>query len=128
MRNNALFDALHDLMADTHTFYATYSGYQEGSLAYYWAATDSVADSDTYVMFYSDLPSTDEGVRLNREHIWPKSRASYAESFGGADLHHLRPAAESVNMAKSDHMFGYVDGTYPADMTPARSAAARFTG
>ncbi len=113
MRNNALFDALHDLMADTHTFYATYSGYQEGSLAYYWTATDSVENSDTYVMFYSDLPASGEGVRLNREHIWPKSRASYAESFGGADLHHLRPSAESVNMAKSDHMFGYVAGTYP---------------
>ena len=112
MRDNALFDALHDLMADTHTFYTTYSGYQEGSLAYYWRATDSVANSDTYVMFYSDLLS-DEGVQLNREHIWPKSRASYATSFGGADLHHLRPSAETVNMAKSDHMFGYVDGTYP---------------
>ena len=113
MRDNALFDALHGLMADTHTFYTTYSGYQEGSLAYYWKATDSVADSDTYVMFYSDLPASAEGVRLNREHIWPKSRASYAESFGGADLHHLRPSAETVNMAKSDHLFGYVDGTYP---------------
>ena len=111
MRYNALLDALHDLMADTHTFYTTYSGYQEGSLAYYWAATDSVEDSDTYVMFYSDL-TPGEGVRLNREHIWPKSRASYAESFGGADLHHLRPSVESVNMAKSDHLFGYVDGTY----------------
>ena len=111
MRNNALLDALHDLMAGTHTFYTTYSGYQEGSLAYYWTATDSVENSDSYVMFYSDLPSG-EGVRLNREHIWPKSRASYAESFGGADLHHLRPSVESVNMAKSDHMFGYVDGTY----------------
>lgn len=112
MQNNALLDVLHDLMADTHTFYTTYSGYQEGSLAYYWKATDSVAGSDSYVMFYSDLLSG-EGVRLNREHIWPKSRASYSESFGGADLHHLRPSAESVNMAKSDHMFGYVDGTYP---------------
>ena len=93
MQNNALFDALHDLMADTHTFYTTYSGYQEGSLAYYWAVTDSVAGSDSYVMFYSDLSPSDEGVRLNREHIWPKSRASYATSFGGADLHHLRPSA-----------------------------------
>ena len=111
MRDNALLDALHDLMADSHTFYTTYGGFQEGSLAYYWAATDSVEDSDTYVMFYSDL-TPGEGFRLNREHIWPKSRASYAESFGGADLHHLRPSVESVNMAKSDHLFGYVDGTY----------------
>lgn len=69
MRNNALFNALHALMADTHTFYTTYSGYQEGSLAYYWTVTDSVADSDTYVMFYSDLSPSDEGVKLNREHI-----------------------------------------------------------
>ena len=117
MRDNALFDALHALMADTHTFYTTYSGYQEGSLAYYWTVTDSVSDSNTYVMFYSDLLPSGE-VKLNREHIWPKSRASYATSFGGADLHHLRPSAESVNMAKSDHMFGYVDGTYSAGYEP----------
>ena len=112
MRDNALFDALHDLMTQTHAFYTTYSGYKEGSLAYYWASTDSSAGSDTYVMFYSDFSPADEGVKLNREHIWPKSRASYATSFGGADLHHLRPSAESVNKIKSDHQFGYVNGTY----------------
>ena len=112
LQNNELFDALHDLMADTHTYYTTYSGYSAGSLAYYWASTDSVADSNTYVMFYSDFLSTEEGVKLNREHIWPKSRASYATTNGGADLHHLRPSVESVNLDKSDHMFGYVDGTY----------------
>ena len=114
MQNNALFNALHALMAETHTFYTTYSGYQEGSLAYYWKSTDAVDGSDSYVMFYSDLLPSQEGVTLNREHIWPKSRASFYQTLGGADLHHLRPSAESVNMSKADHMFGYVNGAYAA--------------
>ena len=112
MQNNALFDALHSLMEQTQTYCTTYSGYGAGSLAYYWSVTDSTLDTDSYVMFYSDYDSGAEGVRLNREHIWPKSRASFQTTGGGADLHHLRPSAESVNMEKSDHMFGFVNETY----------------
>ena len=117
MQNNALFDALHALMAQTHTYYTTYSGYGAGSLAYYWSVTDSTFDTGSYVMFYSDFDSAAEGARLNREHIWPKSRASFQTTGGGADLHHLRPSAESVNMEKSDHMFGFVNETYEIGYT-----------
>ena len=117
MQNNALFDALHALMTQTHTYYTTYSGYGAGSLAYYWSVTDATFDTGSYVMFYSDIDSAAGGVQLNREHIWPKSRASFQTTGGGADLHHLRPSAESVNMEKSDHMFGYVNETYEAGVT-----------
>ncbi len=112
MQDNALFDALHSLMARTHTYYTTYSGYKSGSLAYYWARTDAVSASDTYVMFYADVMSDLPGVKLNREHIWPKSRASYGTKNGGADLHHLRPAVDSLNNAKSNHLFGNIRGVY----------------
>lgn len=111
MRDNELFSALHKLMADTHLCYTTYSGYQNGSLAYYWAKTDTIKGSGHYVMFYSDILSGDD-VTMNREHIWPKSRASYYQKNGGADLHHLRPAVASLNNAKSDHTFGYINGTF----------------
>ena len=114
MQDNELFTALHDLMADTHQYHSTYSGYNAGSLAYFWASTDAVNSGSTYTMFYSDVPADTEGIKLNREHIWPKSRASFGtkKGSGGADLHHLRPAESSLNSAKSDHLFGNINGVY----------------
>ncbi len=117
MQNNMLFSRLHELMASTHTSYTTYSGYNKGSLAYYWRYSDSQESMDTYLMFYSDVPGNAAGITLNREHIWPKSRASYKEKNGGADLHHLRPSVDSLNRAKSDHLFGYINGTYSSGYT-----------
>ena len=111
-QDNELYDALQTLMQQTQTFYPTYSGYKAGSLAYYWVSTDAVAGSSTYVMFYSDVAADEEGIVLNREHVWPKSCASFYTSNGGSDLHHLRPSVESVNVAKGANVFGYVDGTY----------------
>lgn len=111
MQNNALFKKLHELMTATQTFNTTYSGYKSGSLAYYWANTDAVEQSDTYVMFYSDVLA-DGSVTMNREHIWPKSRASFYTKLGGADLHHLRPSVASVNIAKSNHTFGNIKSVY----------------
>ena len=116
MKDNPLYTALHTLMADTHSYYTSYSGYNSGSLAYFWESTDAVADSESYVMFYSDVPAG-SGYQLNREHIWPKSRASFDTALGGADLHHLRPSVDSVNRAKSDHTFGYVNGTFSSGYT-----------
>ena len=112
MQDNELFDALHTLMTATHGYKTSYSGYAPGSLAYFWASTDAVNSGSTYTMFYSDVPADTEGIKLNREHIWPKSRASYVQSNGGADLHHLRPAVSTLNNAKSDHLFGDINGVY----------------
>ncbi len=112
MQDNELFDALHTLMTTTHGYKTSYSGYEPGSLAYFWASTDAVESSSTYVMFYSDVMADTDGISLNREHIWPKSRASYVQSNGGADLHHLRPAVSTLNNAKSDHLFGDINGVY----------------
>ena len=112
MQHNPLFSQLHSLMASTHTHYTVYSGYGTNSLAYFWNSTDAVSGSDTYVMFYSDIPGNADGASLNREHVWPKSRASFQTKNGGSDLHHLRPALSTVNSAKSDHTFGNIRGVY----------------
>lgn len=113
MQDNELFASLHTLMASTHAYYTTYPKYTKGSLAYFWQSTDAVGGSDTYVMFYSDvLANADDSIKLNREHVWPKSRASFNEKNGGADLHHLRPAVDSLNRAKSNHTFGNIVGVY----------------
>ena len=122
MQDNALFSALHALMADTHEYYTSYSGYSKGSLAYFWASTDAVSASDTYIMFYSDVMSGTQGISLNREHVWPKSRASFGAKTrsGGADLHHLRPAVSTLNNAKSDHLFGNINGVYTTGVTEGK--------
>lgn len=114
MRGNELFSKLHTLMSETHSYFTSYSGYSKGSLAYFWNSTDAVSDGDSYIMFYSDVLK-DDSVKLNREHVWPKSRASFYQKNGGSDLHHLRPSVSTVNLAKSDHIFGYINGTFSDD-------------
>ena len=110
-QNNQLYNALYELMSSTQKFITTYTGYSGNALATYWAKTDSVKDETTYIYFYSDF-SADTGT-MNREHIWPKSRASFYQKNGGADLHHLRPSYQPLNAAKSNRMFGNIVGVYP---------------
>ena len=117
MQDNLLFDTLHTLMTDTHIYYTSYTGYAPGSLAYYWNVTDASAGSEEYIGFYSDIPyyynsADDKAFNMEREHIWPKSRASFYQKGGGADLHHLRPSVSTVNTAKSNHAFGEVSGRF----------------
>ena len=105
-----LYGALHELMESTHTNQnVTYSGYGETALATYWASTDSAEGTSSYLYFYTDIDAS-EGYTMNREHVWPKSKASYYQRGGGADLHHLRPSISSVNSAKSNHTFGDLYG------------------
>ena len=107
-QNNPLYTALQTLMSETQTFQGSYSGSAAGSLLYYWNRTDAVNGEDHYHMFYADVDP--QGYTLNREHVWPKSRASFYQKFGGADVHHLRPSVSSLNSAKSNHRFGNIVG------------------
>ena len=105
-QNNPLYSALHSLMSETQSLFPKYTGYEPTSLATYWLKTDAEEGSDTYLYFYTDrLRSELSSTTLNREHVWPKSKASFSQNYGGADLHHLRPSIASVNLAKSDHRF-----------------------
>ena len=108
MQNNPLYFALHELMSFTHKHYTVYSGYGNNSLATYWDYTDAEKGKLGYLYFYTDVSSRNINENLNREHVWPKSRASFYQTNGGADLHHLRPSIASVNMAKSNYAFGNV--------------------
>ena len=88
-----LFDALHTLMSDTMTKSISYN-----SLTSHWPTTDD------NMLFYSDFESTS----YNREHVWPKSHASFEEKNGGCDLHHLRPTNSTINSTRSNYTFGNV--------------------
>lgn len=94
--NSALFDKLHDLMEKTMTDTVTYK-----SLTTYWEKTDANNASNNACIFYSDEISSS----YNREHVWPKSHASFHEKNGGADPHHLRPTDSAVNSTRSNSCF-----------------------
>lgn len=96
-----LFLALNELMTDTMTDSVSYN-----SLPDYWEDTDAEKGEAGYILFYTDEVSSS----CNREHVWPKSRASFYQKNGGADLHHLRPANSGVNSARSNYTMGYVRG------------------
>ena len=120
-QDNPLYDALRALMQSTlrKESLPVYGGFGQNSLAYYWNITDTAPNLDNskanhFLLFYSDAVYEYPGntVLMNREHVWPKSHASYYEMNGGADLHHMRPTVRSVNEDKADHIFGYVDEVY----------------
>lgn len=97
--DSELFKALQKLMTETMTKSVSYN-----SLTSYWRDTDCSNNSSNAVLFYSDKISSS----YNREHVWPKSRASFLQQDGGCDLHHLRPTNSSVNTARLNYMFGNV--------------------
>lgn len=99
--NSDLFSKLHNLMANTMTDSISYS-----SLSDYWYDTDANNGSSKPRLFYSDIDSGS----FNREHVWPKSRASFKKLNGGCDPHHLRPTNSSMNSTRSNYCMGYVKG------------------
>ena len=94
--NSPLYKRLHTLMDTTMTNRVSYK-----SLTSYWD------DTDNNLLIYSDKTT---GSNISREHVWPKSRASFKESGGGSDLHHLRPEDSNVNSTRSNYTMGNVRG------------------
>jgi hypothetical protein len=76
------------------------------SLSDYWYDTDANNGSSKPRLFYSDIDSSS----FNREHVWPKSRASFKKQNGGCDPHHLRPTNSGMNSTRSNYCMGYVKG------------------
>ena len=129
-QNNDLYTALYNIMSSTHTHGVTYSGTSGNSLAHYWLTTDSSnldeGNNNSYTFFYSDVPCVGN-KSMQREHIWPKSQASFhmKTGLGGSDLHHLRPAYGTVNNIKSN--WGFADlheannGDFKSDCSNTRT-------
>lgn len=111
--DNALFDALNKLMTDTMQKSVTYTNLKKE-----YPYSDAIGGSDdNYGMFYSGATytsSTDSALynTISREHVWPKSHATFHEKNGGCDLHHLRPEYAQVNSARNNYILGNVNGVY----------------
>ena len=99
--DGALYDELQELMSDTMKRSVSYR-----SLTGYWPDTDCSANGGQ-LLIYSDAASD---TSISREHVWPKSRASFYQKNGGSDLHHLRPENSAINSTRSNYTMGDVIG------------------
>ncbi len=108
--HSVMFSRLHMLMESTMTNTVTYK-----NLTRYWPMTDANEGSEDPILFYSDVLSD----YYNREHVWPKSRASFYQNNGGADLHHLRPTNPNVNSTRGNMTMGNVKGVLNSYQTYA---------
>lgn len=102
LNSSSLKSTLYTLMSSTMTHSVTYK-----SLTSYWPYTDAEDGKAGTVLFYSDEDSSS----FNREHVWPKSRGSFYQINGGADLHHLRPANATVNSTRGNLTMGDLNHT-----------------
>lgn len=94
LSGSSLKTKLYNLMSSTMTSSVAYK-----NLPTYWNYSDAENGQAGTVLFYSDEDSSS----FNREHVWPKSRASFYQINGGSDLHHLRPADSTVNSTRGNH-------------------------
>ena len=101
--NSAMFRRLHTLMTDTMTNSVSYN-----NLTNYWPSTDANNQSNTEIFIYSDSYYT--GTNMSREHVWPKSHASFYLKNGGCDIHHLRPEDGTINSTRNSYTMGNVKG------------------
>ena len=103
-----LLKGLHNLMMSTHKIYVSYS-----SLKTTLKSSDPGNSSGQVKCFYSGKSTSS----FNREHVWAQSLSGvsssnklYGEDYGGADIHHIRPAISTYNSQRSNAAFGVVYG------------------
>lgn len=106
-----LLGELHDLITTTHK---TYTTYEDCKTPEYVVKTDSDGGGDV-MEFYSQTSidaSWGAGKQgtWNREHVWCKSLSNgvWNESYGGSDMHHIRPVESGLNSARNNSPFGEV--------------------
>ena len=109
-----LLGELHDLITTTHK---TYTTYEDCKTPEYVVKTDSDGGGDV-MEFYSQTSidkawgKGNQGT-WNREHVWCKSLSNdvWNESYGGSDMHHIRPVESGLNSARNNSPYGEVSSS-----------------
>lgn len=113
--DNELYQALHELMESTMTNSLTYKNLKTQGYIY---SDTTASNTSSYSLIYSSKLNTDYNNDLiSREHVWPKSHASFHKNNGGCDLHHLRPEQNNVNTARGNYVLGNVKNVYTSYTT-----------
>lgn len=108
---NDLYNALANLMTDTHTKLTSYSDCRD-----YAQRTDSEKGNNKITLLYTSYSAArgeyinDTAGGWNREHVWPKSLGGFNQDRAGADLHHIRPSDSRVNSVRGNLPYGEVNG------------------
>lgn len=124
--SSTLLTSLHNLMDTTHKTYVSYS-----SLDSYFRTSDKHS-SGNVKCFYSGKNTSS----FNKEHVWPQSCSGsssnqlYGTSYGGSDLHHIRPTISSYNSARGSSMYGpiYGDKTSVGTLHYSTGGSNYYTG
>ena len=113
----ALLGQLHDLMINTHTKYTSYTDCKTSSIVY---KLEPGSTSNYITDFYTQKDITKEweggnaSGEWNREHVWCQSHSIdnatgtqlWGETYGGSDLHHLRPIEHNLNSKRNNNRYG----------------------
>lgn len=98
---------LRELITTTHTYYTTYDDIKTMTVL-----TDTDPNNpNNIILLYTrkSVPGNWDGGRTwNREHVWCQSLSWFTTSEAGSDLHHLRPADQSVNSTRNNQLYGEV--------------------
>ena len=118
-----LLGQLHNLITSTHQ---KYPSYDDSGVNEYQMVTDQWYDGETPVSGYiRELYSGskikgewDKGATYNREHVWCQDNSGglWGTSYGGSDMHHIRPSNPSTNSSRGNKKYGTTSGAYnPGD-------------
>ena len=111
MSENQLYQALKNLLADTHTYEVDYNE----TRPLYAFADCQQGDTSTLTCFYSGAkigPGWDSGATWNREHTWPQSKGLKDSAANDEDdIVMLRPTSTNVNSSRGNKAYGEGDST-----------------
>ncbi|MBQ7779920.1 MAG: endonuclease [Clostridia bacterium] len=104
LSGDALFNALQELMTETHTYLSKYD-----DCHYEADKVDCEENNGKVTLIYTSYQATMEQWNgWNREHVWPKSLGGGddKDKTGGADMHHIRPSDKGVNSSRGNKKYG----------------------
>lgn len=120
LTGDALKAKLNDII-DGHTELT----YTDAKFALYDTDEDTLNSDNIICLYtgwsYAKLAFNTGSEGWNREHTWSKSHGDFGDNPpAGTDIHHLRPADQSVNSAKNNRDFDigidqYIDVSGPTD-------------
>ena len=110
---NKLLAQVRELIVTTHTKFTSYGDSRGGTSGRSDETDYDPSNKKNLIMFYTHASingNWDGGDTYNREHVWPQSLSNglWGQTYGGADMHHIRPAFSGVNSTRSNRKFGYV--------------------
>ena len=112
---NKLLAQVRELIVTTHTKFTSYGDSRGGSSGRSDETDYDPNNKKNLIMFYTQASingNWDGGDTYNREHVWPQSQSNglWGQTYGGADMHHIRPAFSSINSTRGNKKFGEVSG------------------